>query len=297
MPSKNIGYHLLALLTVSVWGTTFISTKVLIQNGLTPAEIMFLRFAIGYFCLWAFTYKQIFARNFKDEFLFLLSGMTAGSLYFMAENTALRYSLASNVSLLVCTAPLFTAILYFLTHRNDKLKFRLVYGSVLAFSGVALVIYSGGFILKINPLGDFLALMAALSWACYSLISKGLISRYSSLFVTRKVFFYGILTILPFLLTQPVHPPLSLLLRTDVLLNLLFLGLVASMLGYIFWNLATRRLGIVRVTTYIYFCPVITLITANLLLHEHITLPAMVGACLIVGGVYLAEKGFNLHKP
>ncbi len=296
MPSatpKNIGYHLLALLTVSVWGTTFISTKVLIENGLTPAEIMFLRFAIAYVFLWIFTYKQLFARNLKDEFLFLLSGMAGGSLYFMAENTALGYSLASNVSLLVCTAPLFTAILYFLTHRNDKLKFKLVYGSILAFSGVALVIYSGGFILKINPLGDFLALMAALSWAFYSLISKGLISRYNSMFVTRKVFFYGLLTILPFLLSQPVHPPLSLLLRPDVLLNLLFLGLIASMLGYIFWNLATRRLGIVRVTTYIYFCPVITLITANMILHERITFPAMIGACLIVGGVYLAEKGLN----
>lgn len=291
--SKNIVYHLLALLTVTVWGTTFISTKVLIEAGLSPAEIMFLRFAIAYVFLWAFTYKQLFAHNAKDEFLFLLSGMAGGSLYFMAENTALSFSLASNVSLLVCTAPIFTAILYFLTHRSEKLKIKLVYGSILAFSGVALVIYSGGFILKINPLGDFLALMAALSWAFYSLISKGLISRYSSMFVTRKVFFYGLLTILPFLLSQPVHPSLSLLLRIDVLLNLLFLGLIASMLGYIFWNLATRRLGIVRVTTYIYFCPVITLITANLLLHEHITMPAMIGACLIVGGVYLAEKGLQ----
>jgi len=292
--SKNIGYHLLALLTVSVWGTTFISTKVLIESGLSPAEIMFLRFAIAYVCLLAFTYKQLFASSLKDEFLFFLSGMAGGSLYFMAENTALRYSLASNVSLLVCTAPLLTAILFFLTHKNEKLKSNLVYGSMLAFSGVALVIYSGGFILKITPVGDFLALMAALSWACYSLISKGLIHRYSSMFVSRKVFFYGILTILPFLLSQPYHPKISLLLRTDVLLNLLFLGLIASMLGYIAWSLATRRLGIVRVTTYIYFCPIVTLITANLLLHEHIPFPAVLGACLIIGGVYLAEEGIRL---
>jgi drug/metabolite transporter (DMT)-like permease len=293
MPSKNIGYHLLAFLTVSVWGTTFISTKVLINNGLSPAEIMFLRFAIAYVCLWVFTIKQLFARSLRDEFLFLLSGMAGGSLYFMAENTALSYSLASNVSLIVCTAPLLTAILFFLTHRNEKLKSNLVYGSILAFSGVAMVIYSGGFILKINPLGDFLALMAALSWAFYSLLSKGLISRYGSMFVTRKIFFYGILTILPFLLNESVHPKLSLLFKPAVLLNLLFLSLIASMLGYIAWNLATRRLGVVRVTTYIYFSPVITLITANLLLHEHITIPAMIGACLIVGGVYLAEKGLK----
>lgn len=294
MPSKNIGYHLLAFLTVSVWGTTFISTKVLINNGLSPAEIMFLRFAIAYVCLWAFTYKHLFARNLKDEFLFLVSGMAGGSLYFMAENTALSFSLASNVSLIVCTAPLLTAILFYLIHRNEKFQSKLVYGSILAFSGVALVVYSGGFILKINPLGDFLALMAALSWAFYSLLSRGLINRYSSLFVTRKVFFYGILTILPFLMAEPVHANVQLLLKPTVFLNLLFLSLIASMLGYISWNLATRRLGVVRVTTYIYFSPVITLITANLLLHERITLVAMIGAFLIVGGVYLAEKGFKL---
>lgn len=293
MPSKNIGYHLLAFLTVSVWGTTFISTKVLINNGLSPAEIMFLRFAIAYIFLWLFTYKQILARSLKDEFQFLLSGMAGGSLYFMAENTALSYSLASNVSLIVCTAPLLTAILFYLIHRNEKLKSKLVYGSILAFSGVALVVYSGGFILKINPLGDFLALMAALSWACYSLISRGLINRYSSLFVTRKVFFYGLLTILPFLLAEPAHVKLSVLFTPDVFLNLLFLSLIASMLGYISWNLATRHLGIVRVTTYIYFSPVITLITANLLLHERITMVAMIGAFLIVGGVYFAEKGLS----
>lgn len=293
MPSKNIGYHLLAFLTVSVWGTTFISTKVLINNGLTPAEIMFLRFAIAYLFLWLFTYKQLFSRTLKDEFLFLLSGMAGGSLYFMAENTALSFSLASNVSLIVCTAPLLTAILFYLIHRNEKLKSKLVYGSILAFSGVALVVYSGGFILKINPLGDFLALMAALSWACYSLLSRGLINRYSSLFVTRKVFFYGILTILPFLMAEPVHANVQLLLKPAVFLNLLFLSLIASMLGYISWNLATRRLGVVRVTTYIYFSPVITLITANLLLHERITLVAMIGAFLIVGGVYFAEKGLS----
>lgn len=293
MPSNKIGYHLLAFLTVSVWGTTFISTKVLINEGLSPAEIMFLRFAIAYVFLWALTYKKLVANTLKDEMLFLFSGITGGSLYFMTENTALSYSLASNVSLLVCTAPIFTAILFFLTHRQEKLKSKLVYGSLLAFSGVALVIYSGGFILRINPLGDFLALMAALSWAFYSLFSKGLINRYSSMFVTRKVFFYGMLTILPFLLTQSDHPKWTMLLKPDVFFNLLFLGLIASMLGYIFWSLATRHLGIVRVTTYIYFCPVITLITANLILHENIPLPAMIGACLIVGGVYLAEKGLK----
>jgi drug/metabolite transporter (DMT)-like permease len=280
----------MALATVSVWGTTFVSTKILIENGLSPAAIMFLRFGIAYCFLWFFTYRHWFAKSLKDEMLFLLAGMTGGSLYFMAENTALSFSLASNVSLLVSTAPILTAILFFLFHRGEKLKPTLVYGSIVAFSGVTLVIYSGNSPFRINPFGDVLALGAALMWAFYSLITKGLIHRYSSLFVTRKVFFYGLLTILPFLLTELVPIDFSLLLHPVVLLNLLFLGLVASMLGFIFWSISTRHLGVVRVTTYIYFAPVMTLVSAALILHEHLPLLALLGALFIVTGVWLAEK-------
>ena len=70
-------------------------------------------------------------------------------------------------------------------------------GSLLALVGVALVVYNGHFILKISPLGDFLTLLAAFSWAFYSLIMKKMSGRYRTTFITRKISFYGILTILP----------------------------------------------------------------------------------------------------
>jgi len=294
MAKKNYWFHLIAILTVIVWGTTYISTKVLIGHGLRPAEIFFFRFLMAYFCIWLFSSHRIWSACWKDELLFLATGLTGGSLYFLFENTALSITLASNVALILCTAPILTAFLYFLVHRGERLKPNLIYGSIIAFSGVALVIFNGGFILRINPLGDMLTLLAALMWAFYSLIIKNLNAKYPTLFVTRKVFFYGLLTILPVFLFEPLRFDQSVLFKWPVLLNLLFLGLIASMLCYISWNEAAKHLGILRVTNYIYFSPMVTLVASAMLIHERITLVALVGSVFILAGVYMAEKGADV---
>lgn len=293
MAKKSYWYHLMAIITVIVWGTTYISTKVLIGHGLHPAEIFFYRFTLAYVCIWIFSWKRIRAASLRDELLFLGAGLTGGSLYFLFENTALGITLASNVALILCTAPILTAFLYFLFHRGERLKPNFVYGSLIAFSGVALVIFNGGFILKINPLGDALTILAALMWAFYSLIIKSLNAKYPTLFVTRKIFFYGLLTILPVFYFQPLRFDTKVLFDSYVLTNLLFLGFIASMLCYILWNVATKRLGTLRVTNYIYFSPVVTLIASALLINETITVVALVGSVFIMSGVYVAERGAN----
>lgn len=108
---KNYTYHLVAVLTVGIWGLTFISTKVLIGHGLSPQEIFLLRFLIAYMGIWLISPRKLFADNWKDEFWMFLGGMTGGSFYFFTENTALEITLATNVSFIVCTAPLLTTIL------------------------------------------------------------------------------------------------------------------------------------------------------------------------------------------
>jgi len=293
MKNKPYWFHLMAILTVIIWGTTYISTKVLIENGLRPAEIFFYRFLMAYVCIWLFSGRRIWSDNWKDELLFMASGLTGGSMYFLFENTALTITLASNVALILCTAPILTTFLYFLLHRGEKLKPNFIFGSLLAFLGVALVIFNGGFILKISPLGDALTILAALMLAFYSLIIKNLNGKYATLFVTRKVFFYGLLTILPIFLFEPLRFDSNVLFQPLVLMNLLFLGIIASMLCYISWNTATKKLGVLRVTNYIYFSPIVTLIASALLINEKLTLVALTGSALILGGVYAAERRFK----
>ena len=290
MELKHGYYHLIAILTVSIWGLTFIATKVLIGYGLTPQEIFFYRFLIAYAGIWIISPKRLFANRWKDEFWLMAGGILGGSLYFFTENTALGITQASNVSFLICTAPLLTTILSLLFYKSEKATKGLIGGSLLALAGVGLVVFNGSVILKISPVGDLLTLLAAFSWAFYSLIIRKMTGRYPTVFITRKIFFYGVLTILPAFLLHPLQPDLDILLQPIVLSNLLFLAVLASLICYVLWNVVLKQLGTVRASNYIYLNPLVTMVASMMILQEQITLFALIGAGCIVCGVYLAER-------
>ena len=290
MELKHGYYHLIAILTVSIWGLTFIATKVLIGYGLTPQEIFFYRFLIAYAGIWIISPKRLFANRWKEEFWLMAGGIFGGSLYFFTENTALGITQASNVSFLICTAPLLTTILSLLFYKSEKATKGLIGGSLLALAGVGLVVFNGSVILKISPVGDLLTLLAALSWAFYSLIIRKMTGRYPTVFITRKIFFYGVLTILPAFLLHPLQPDLDILLKPIVLSNLLFLAVLASLICYVLWNVVLKQLGTVRASNYIYLNPLVTMVASMMILQEQITLFALIGAGCIVCGVYLAER-------
>ncbi|MBQ5654065.1 MAG: DMT family transporter [Alistipes sp.] len=288
--NSMLRYHLYALFAVTVWGATFVSTKVLIGFGLSPAEIFLIRFLMAYICLLPFAKGKLWADSWQDELRFAGVGITGGSLYFLAENMALEYAPASNVSLIVCSAPVWTALLLALLYRNERMNARQIWGSVVAFLGMVLVVLNGRFVLQIAPKGDLLAFAAAWLWVLYSLIIKQIGHRYKALFITRKTFFYGLLTILPWFLYEPFEVNWTTLLHPLVAGNLLFLGVVASMLCYLVWAVAMRELGAVRATNYIYLNPLITILTAAICIAERITPIALLGAGLILYGMWRAER-------
>jgi len=287
--TKMYWYHTMAIITVIIWGVTFVSTKVLINNGLTPVDIFIYRFVLAYICIWFVSPRKLFAKNIKDEVLFFFLGITGGSLYFYAENSALEITFASNVALILCTIPLVTTYMNQLFYKERAGK-GFVLGSVIALIGVTLVIFNGSFILKLSPLGDILTLVAALMWAFYSIILKQLGSRYQALFITRKVFFYGLLTILPAYFIKPLNFDVEMLMRPAVIGNLLFLGIIASMLCYLMWNVSAKHLGPLRISNYLYIVPLVTMIVSAIVINETITLIAIIGSLFIIFGVYWGEK-------
>jgi len=283
-------YHLIAILTVSIWGVTFVSTKILIEYGLSPVEIFFYRFVLAYLFIWFISPRKLFADNLKDEFYLALAGLSGGSLYFVAENTALGLTLASNVSLIICTTPIMTAFLLYFVNKEEKLKPNLLIGSFIALAGVALVVFNGSFVLKVNPLGDILTLVAAFMWAFYCLILRRLNTKYSTVFFTRKVFFYGIITLIPFMAFYPVRFDTTILFKPVVASNILFLGIVASLFCFIMWNATVKKIGPIYATNYLYLVPLVTMITSALIIDEKITYITIIGSFLIILGVYMAES-------
>ncbi len=293
--NNRLIYHLVAFITVAIWGSTFVFTKMLLLNGLSPAQIFTLRFIIAYVLLLGyslFTHRfSLFASSLKDELLMVLLGITGGSVYFLAENAAMLYTTATNTSLIVCSCPLFAMLLFAIIYRHSEHISKLqAVGSVLACMGMAVVVLNGHFVLHLSPLGDMLAFAACLCWAVYSLLMRPASERYSSLFVTRKVFFYGLLTIMPYYFFVPGFPSIEVLMRPEVLWNLLFLSVVASMICYLLWNWVISKLGAVIATNWVYFNPITTILFAWWLLHEQITIYFLIGTVLILVGMYLADK-------
>ena len=310
MAGKRLLWHLLALVVVAIWGLTFVSTKTLISAGLDPAEIFVVRFSMAYLGIWLYSVisrharpdgasHSLFSRSWQDELLFAFLGLTGGSFYFLTENTALAHTQASNVSFLVCSAPLFTALLSLIYRRLRHDRFAdamerigsgwmLALGTLLALGGMALMMFDGQRV-QVSLRGDLLALGAALCWALYSLFIGKITDEYGAVFTPRKVFFYGLLTILPFLLGRE-FAPLELFMQPVVWGNLLFLGLCASLACFVAWNLVTARLGNITSVNYVYLNPVFTLISAMLLLGERLTPAGAVGSALILAGVIVAGR-------
>lgn len=293
MNNRHFLYHAVAFLVVSIWGATFISTKLLLMGGLSAAQIFTLRFIIAYILLLGYSlYKGIrwFARSWQDELLMAMLGLTGGSLYFQTENSAMLYTTTTNTSLIVSLSPLVATALISIFYQSQRLSRLQTLGTLMAAVGVVLVVLNGRFVLHLSPLGDVLAFSAALCWGCYSLLMIRANARYDVLFITRKVFFYGLLFMIPYFIWRP-GLGLSLLLSSPLLVaNLLFLGCVASMICFVAWNWVLKKLGAVIATNYVYFNPVTTIIFAWLILSEQITIFFLLGTLLILLGMYLADK-------
>lgn len=283
-------FHILAILTSAIWGTTFISSKLLLQEGLSPAAIMILRFVLAYVLMLPFVKGKWFCKSVKDELLMVLLGISGGSLYFLLENTALVYTQASNVAIIIAATPLLTMLTVNLLDRGKGASKRLYGYSLMSLAGVALVILNGNFVLKLNPIGDLLTFGAVVTWVIYSIIIAKVQERYSSWMITRKIFFYGVVTLLPYFLVEPWDVTWEMMSRPMVWGNIAYLGVLASLGCYMAWNIVIKRLGAVDATNYLYINPIVAMITANLLLGERITPLAIAGTALILVGVYLAER-------
>lgn len=293
MKNQRFLYHAVAFLVVAIWGSTFVFTKLLLLGGFTPAQIFALRFIIAYtmllvFCLWRGI--RWVADTWKDELLMVGLGISGGSLYFLAENGAMNYTTTTNTSLIVCLCPLFASAMIGLFYKSQRLNRTQIIGTLMAVAGVIVVVMNGHFVLHLSPIGDTLAFVACLCWAIYSLLMVSANARYDTIFVTRKVFFYGLLSMIPYFFVYPGLNTQLLIEQPAMLWNLLFLGCAASTLCFLAWNWTMKKLGAVIVTNYVYFNPVTTILFAWLILSEPITVHFLLGTMLILIGMYLSDK-------
>ena len=287
---KEISGHYTALLTELIWGTTFISTKILLPSFL-PIEILFFRFLLGYFALWIISPHRLKVKNREEEKYFALAGLTGACLYYLLENVALTYTLATNVAIIVSVAPFFTAVLsHIFSKEKEKISLFFYLGFLIAFLGILLINLNGNR-MNLNPKGDVLALTAALIWAIYSLLCRKINAYgYNVVQSTRRTFFYGLLFMIPIFIFSGASFDLSGFRSIKNLLNIVFLGLGASAMSFVTWNYSVRKLGAIKTSVYIYLIPVVTIVFSFIFLSEPITPMIVIGTLLTLAGLFISEK-------
>ncbi len=287
--TSNAWYHVVAILVILAWGVSFPFTKILLANGITPTELFVYRSIIAYLGLLVFSRFKVAFWGWRDEALALLCGLTGGALYFVLQNVALKLTLMSDVVIVIAINPLLTTILAAIFLKEEHFSWKILISSAVAFAGVAVVTFRDGFVWGNGLLGNILSFLAALSWAVYSVLLKRVQGRRSTLSITRKVMFYGMLCAFPFMFLEPMTS-LSTLLRPDLLANILFLALICSMAAFFIWNLVIKKIGAIRASNYLYLDPIISIVMGVILLGERVTTIAVIGCALVLLGVIMVEK-------
>lgn len=300
MKNKQLLGHLAAMFTIFLWGSTFISTKILL-TAFSPTEILFFRFFIGYLALmiiYPFTMK---VQSKKHEGMFALAGLCGVVLYYFLENVALTYTFASNAGVISSVVPCFSFLLAYFLLKDEPLHSRFFIGFFIAMTGIVLISMNGMTTFQLNPLGDALALTATIVWAFYSILSK-MINQYGYhiIQVTRRVFFYGLLWMIPLIWHFKVRLDWERLTNPSFAFHLLFLGVFASAICFLTWSFSMKTIGVVKSSVYIYGVPIITMIISMIVLHESLTFMSGLGTALTLGGLLLSDKksaGRKKQKP
>lgn len=279
--------HIFAVLTITIWSSTFILSKIILET-LTPLQVLVIRYGLAVLFLSMIYPKFKKPTSLKEELLFIgIAGSLVG--YFIFENSALQRTYSSNVSLIVATIPLLTGLLSVFVYKTKFFTVRNILGFIIAYGGVAVIIVNGSQLEGVQPVGDFLAFGAAIMFAIYSVIMQKSKEVYHLIQKTRKVFIYGlIIMVIIVLFSGQSFEGINLTLPLGA--SLMYLGLVASSLAFIMWNDAIKCLGPVRTNLYIYLVPVITTVFAYVILDEKLTLLTVFGAGAILAGLYLSEN-------
>lgn len=287
--NKVLAGHLAAFITILIWGTTFVSTKVLLDS-FSPIEILLIRFLTGYLILWLVYPHKLTLTDKKQEWYFAAAGLCGITLYYLFENIALTFSKASNVGVIVSVSPFFTAVFHHLFFHGKRPGFRFLGSFFIAMAGICLISFQSRTAVEFNPLGDILAFAAAIIWACYSVLTKKIsVFGYKTIQVTRHTFFYGLIFMLPSLFLSDFQVNIAEFTDLKNLLNFLFLGIGASALCFVTWNFAVSLLGSVKTSVYIYLVPVITAVFSAFFLQEKITACTICGILLVLFGLVLSE--------
>jgi drug/metabolite transporter (DMT)-like permease len=289
--------HLCLVGVVVVWAGSFSVIKALLDDGSSALDIAILRYAIaapGFaFILWQARGLPGLTR--RDAGRVVAAGLLIVLGYHLFLNVGTRHTTAGVAALVVALAPGMTLVLA-LALGLDRIRARHVLGLALAFAGVVVVVVIGtGEPLSLEgAMGPLIVLGAPLSFALYNVILKPLLGRYDLLALTAATSLIGTIGLLPLVRSSTVDAVADSTAQDAA--RILYLGILATLLGYIGWNIGLRGLGPTRAVTYTYAISPLAVLVGALMLDEELSVWIALGAALVVGGIVLAQRGLPRRR-
>ncbi|MDP4143052.1 MAG: DMT family transporter [Bacillota bacterium] len=278
--------HLYAMLVMIIWGMSYLSIKIVVAE-INPILSAFYRFLIAGVIL--IIIKKMQHSNEKvlkeDRLKMALGGLFGVGLYFFFENYSIAFTTASNVAILIASIPIFTLIAQKIIFNEEITKTKLI-GTIFSVVGIIIIVASKDKIslFSTGTIGDLMALACALCWVIYNIINSSFKGNYSSITITTYQSIWGCIFLSPSLVFVSNSIP-----SAKVILNILFLSVFCSCVGYVLYNYALNYLGATVLTTYINLQPIITLIAAVIILRERITISQLIGCFTIILGVSMVS--------
>ncbi|EMW6552952.1 MULTISPECIES: O-acetylserine/cysteine exporter [Citrobacter freundii complex] len=287
---------LLALLVVVVWGLNFVVIKVGLHN-MPPLMLAGLRFLLV-----AFPAIFFIARPKIPLSLLLGYGLTISFGQFAFLFSAIKFGMPAGLASLVLQAQAFFTIILGAFAFGERLHGKQLVGIALAVFGVLVLIEASLNGQHVGMLGFMLTLAAALSWACGNIFNKKIMQHTARPAVMSLVVWSALIPIIPFflasaLLDGPTQIMQSLVaIDMTTILSLVYLAFVATIVGYGIWGALLGRYETWRVAPLSLLVPVVGLASAVVLLDETLTGLQLLGALLIMAGLYINVFGFRLRK-
>jgi drug/metabolite transporter (DMT)-like permease len=282
--------HLSLLAVVVVWAGSFSVIKALLDDGVPAIDIAIIRYAIaapGFaFILWRARGLPGLTR--ADAARVVAAGLLIVVGYHLFLNVGTRYTTSGVAALVVALAPGMTLVLA-LALGLDRVRLRNVAGLAVAFVGVAIVVAlgSGSELSLASTKGPLIVLGAPLAFALYNVILKPLLGRHDLLALTAATSLIGIVGLLPLIRGSTIETVTDAS-ATDAA-RLLYLGVLATLFGYILWNVGLRGIGPTRAVSYTYAISPLAVLIGAVILDEPVTLWLALGGALVIGGIATAQ--------
>lgn len=281
--------------TVIVWGLSFLSIKVAVKV-VPPMTLGFLRFLISsiFLSIIYFSKEKNNKIEKKDLHLLIIAGFIGVTVYFFFENYGIKLLSASTASLIIATIPIFTLLFESFIYKIKLTGIKII-SVIISFFGVCLLFSEslGGSFKQNTKLGYFFMFGAVLAWVLYSLVTKPLFGKYSQLTITYYQIIFGTILFIPFTIFERFNISE---INWIIILNILFLGIFCSAIGYLLYIISMDKLGVSTSSLYLNILPIVTIIASYFILNEKIDVYKILGGILIILSVYLSNIEFKLNK-